>query len=343
MYDACREMADITDQAVGICMIDFRKHPECLKEQVRCMHVARMLVLLHTAKEPYPPIEFFVPLASCFGDKSHGLLTAAEVKKVRAEGYSEHLCQYFTIKALNVIFAGTAKGIISEPGAAMRLNHLNQMMEASQKIKRLTSMQYPPTYTYLVSSTVGISCMLEIAFASTRVGLQWRQMMFWESLVITLILLVAQQVCLFGILGVAGEMVDPFGSDIRDFPILHMCIEPLQHTMQLLWRYFPMRDDPEANEGFISELGEAERKRQRVLKKQDLQYRHNADNIGEFHESTLMSREMLLSVTPAKLGEYYSREAETVLNALKDRIKEHQEEEEEEQRTFRSRQKNRSK
>eukprot|EP00392_Amoebophrya_sp_AT5.2_P002468 g2473.t1 len=320
MYDACREMSDITDQAVGIALIDFRKHPECLKEQVRCIHLARILALLHTAKDTYPFDSFFLRLSNCFGEKSHGLLTKVEAEKIRREGYSEHLSQYFTVKALGVVFAATSKGLISPPGSSVRMNHVNSMMEASQKIKRLTSMQYPPTYTYLVSSAVGISCMVEIAFASTRAGLQWKEVMFWESLVITMILLVAQQVCLFGILGVAGEMVDPFGSDIRDFPILHMCVEPLQHTVQLLWRYYDLRDDEEANAGFVHELGESERVRQKVRRRDDLQFRHEV-TVGRYKESCMIPGEMLLNVNPERLGEHYSRDAEKVLKTIKAEIK----------------------
>ena len=72
----------------------------------------------------------------------------------------------------------------------MRITHLLQTLDASQQVRSLVAMQYPPTYTYLVSSTVGISCILEIAFASTRVGLQWGQMMFWESLYFYISLLI---------------------------------------------------------------------------------------------------------------------------------------------------------
>ncbi|CAD7940930.1 unnamed protein product [Amoebophrya sp. A120] len=313
MYDACREMSDITDQAVGIALIDFRKHPECIKEEVRCLHLARMLVLLHTARETYPVKTFFLPLCECFGDKMHGMLTEKETNMIRREGYSEHLAQYFVVKALNVTHAATHKGLISPPGCAARTMHLMKMMDSSQKIKSLTSMQYPPTYTYLVSSTVGISCILEIAFAGTRVGLQWNTMMFWESFLITFSLLVAQQVCLFGILGVAGEMIDPFGRDIRDFPILQMCVAPLQHTVQLLFEYKDLRDDAEANM-YQDELGVTESWGPQG--DQDLTNRHTR-HVQRFKESSMLSSEELAKVDPKQLGESYSAEAERILNTLK--------------------------
>lgn len=188
--------------------------------------------------------------------------------------------------------------------------------DSSQKIKSLTSMQYPPTYTYLVSTTVGISCILEIAFAGTRVGLQWNSMMFWESFLITFSLLVAQQVCLFGILGVAGEMIDPFGRDIRDFPILQMCVAPLQHTVQLLFEYQDLRDDVEANQ-YLTELGATETWGPKP--EEDLYNRHTRKT-QRFKESSMLSSEELAKVDPKQLGESYSAEAERILETLKHKI-----------------------
>ncbi|CAD7975824.1 unnamed protein product [Amoebophrya sp. A25] len=321
MYDACRNMSDITDQAIGIALVDFRKHPECLKEEVRCVHLARIMVLLCTAKETYPVNSFFLPLARCFGDKSHGLITEAECQKLKKEGYSEHLSQYFTIKLLGVLLAANHKGLISDPGTGNRMTHILQMLDASQQIRSLVAMQYPPTYTYLVSSTVGISCLLEIAFASTRVGLQWGQMMFWESLVTTFFLLVAQQVVLFGILGVAGEMIDPFGEDIRDFPILEMCVGPLQHSMALVSKYTCFRDDDESNLLWQQELGPPKDGKHgyKIEGQQDVTKIHRFSG-QRYHESTMLSREALLTVKPKDLGAANNRHSATTLQHLQRQI-----------------------
>lgn len=117
-------------------------------------------------------------------------------------------------------------------------------------------LQISPVYTFMVVLAVSVSMLVECVRGGARIGLDWHDEHDSAFFFFNIACIWAQQFILTALLGVAAEMVDPFGDDLHDIPVFSVCLESLRSGAAVIvqWNEFPIEyadDDVDTEVGTV--------------------------------------------------------------------------------------------